>query len=264
MKIVLLILLIIFLIIFIKIRVINTSIIKQYFKKLSIVVCGKRGKGKDTILSYIYSQRCYKSINCNIPLTKKTTNLIKIKDIMLPEYISRKSIENMDFTKLDFKKYQFLENPTIISDAQINFPNFEDSQLKKEYSSLAISYQVWRHLYNAPLHFNTQNFDRLWKILREQVEDCIKMLMCIRLPHYTILKCRYYENAKDCIDNLKPLKISLLRLVKDDVVKVENSKRGFIKDYFLLIPNKRIQHDSRFYKKIIFDSNTFDERRKRK
>ena len=64
----------------------------------------------------------------------------------------------MNFEKLDFKKYQFLEKPTIISDAQINFPNFEDSQLKKDYPSLAISYQVWRHLYNNSLHFNTQNF----------------------------------------------------------------------------------------------------------
>lgn len=245
--------------IFIKYRFINFNLVKQYFKKLTIVVTGKRGKGKDTLFSAVYYN---KENNANIPYNKKT-NLIKINQIILPKEISRKSIETMTFEKLDYMKYKYLEKPTIISDAQINFPNYEDSQLKKEYQSLAISYQVWRHLYNAPLHFNTQNFDRLWKILREQVEDCIKCITCVRLPLYTYMKVRYYENAKDCIDNLKPIKVGLLQMMKTDI-KIEQSKRGIIKDYRLLIPNYRITHDSTYYKKIIFNENTFQNKKRSK
>lgn len=250
-KIIIFIFLIITSIIFIRVRFINTHKIKKMFKDLSIVVCGKRGKGKDTLMSFVaYGQEH----NSNVPL-QDYTNMILMKDLMIPDF-TRKVIttnSNLDLNYLDYKKFN---NITFISDSQLYFPNYEDSALKKEYPYLANTYQVWRHLFDAGLHFNTQNLSRLWIILREQIEDCIMCLGCVWLPFYCLMKVRYYESAEDCIKKLRPIKSGLF---KSSAQKVEESNRNEIYEMWLLIPRRYINHDSRYFKKIVLSERSIKE-----
>ena len=251
MKILMYILIGIGLFIFLKRRYWNTFIIRKYFKKLSIMVCGKRGSGKDTLFSYIVYN---KKNNSNIKINKKT-NVINLEQINIPN-LSRKDLVNGKVGFANYEDYKQFENITLISDSGIYYPSFDDTQLKKDYPSFAISIAIWRHLYNSPLHFNCQVHDRLWKLLREQIEDIIKCLSCKRGLLYTKLKVRYYENANDCENNLKPLHKSFWR---NQEISIENSKRGLIQDFTLLIPNRMITHNTRAFKDIVFKKGDQNE-----
>lgn len=238
---------------FIYYRFVNTKIIRSYFNQLSITVCGKRGTGKDTLFSYI----TYKTENNSNIIYNKNTNLIKLNDLMIPGLSREKLVLGVKgFT--NFSKYSHFDNDTFISDANIYFPNYEDAQLKKEYSSLPISIALWRHLYNGSLHFNCQVNSRLWKLIREQIEDTIMCLGSKRGLLYTKLKLRYYERPEDAEKGLKPLEVGFFKKMNADI-KIENSKRWEIKDYTLLIPNRMVTHDTRYFKNIIFKKGEQNE-----
>lgn len=237
---------IILLIYFIYIRFINTLIIRRYFLKCSIMVCGKRGKGKDTLFSYVAYNKKH---NCNIKLNDKT-NIISLNKICIPD-LTRQKLVNGEKGFCNFEDYKHFDNMTFISDSGIYYPSYDDSQLKKEYPSFAITIAIWRHLYENGCHFNCQVNSRLWKVLREQIEDTIMCLDCQRSFLYTKLKVRYYESPRDAELGLKPLKNNLLR--SNNEIKVENSRRWIIKDYTLLIPNRKITHDTRAFKKEVFN-----------
>lgn len=245
-KIILLLSVIIFLIYFIYVRFINTLIIRKFFKSTGIMVCGKRGKGKDTLFSYIAHNKKH---NCNIKLNDKT-NIISLNEICIPG-LSRQLLVNGVKGYCNFEDFQKFDNPTFISDSGIYFPSYDDAQLKKEYPSFAITIAIWRHLYESGCHFNCQVNSRLWKVLREQIEDTIMCLSCKRGLLYTKLKVRYYESPRDAELGLKPLKNNLIR--SNSEIKVENSRRWIIKDYTLLIPNRKITHDTRAFKKEVFN-----------
>lgn len=235
----------VFIFIFIKRRFINTYIIRTYFNNLSIMVCGKRGSGKDTLFSYIAYK---KENNSNIKLNDKT-NVVKLSQLCIPN-LNRSNLVKGLTDYANFNDYKCFDNITLISDSGIYYPNYEDTLLKKDYPSLAISIAIWRHLYNGSLHFNCQDSGRLWKILREQIEDVIMCLGCKRGKFFTKLKLRYYENYKDSEDKLKPLKSKLIG--NNSQINVENSSRGIIKDFIILIPNRMITHNTRAFKDIVF------------
>lgn len=237
----------VFILIFIKLRFINWMKIQNMFTHLSIVVCGKRGSGKDTLMSAV---AYHKNHNSNVQL-QKNTNIINLHQMMLPDNFTRQGLTNGIHYDLDYEKYSIFQNMTFVSDAQVYFPSWDDSNLKKEYKSLPVVYALWRHLYNAPLHWNTQNIERLYKILREQLDDCIMCLGTLWLPLHICMKVRYYERAKDCVEGLKPLSVGFLKKGNPDY-KIEQSKRWEIKDYILVIPRWKVQHDTRYFKRIIF------------
>lgn len=239
-------LLIIGLVLFINRRFISTHKVKVIFNQLSICVCGDRGSGKDTLFSYISRKIPH---NSNTPLHSHT-NLIALDDLMIPELRRKLLVEGARFN-IDYEKYKQFENVTFISDAGIHFPSYEDSALKKEYSNLAISIAIWRHLYDSPLHFNCQKSSRLWLILREQLNNIIECKGVRFGLFYCKLYLTFYENIKDYEDGKSELKKPLL-MKEDSTLLVEKSTRGIVKDYVLLFPKKYIEHDPRYFKKIVF------------
>ena len=73
---------------------------------------------------------------------------------------------------------------------------------------------------------------------------------------YTKLKEIYYENANDCENNLNTLHKSFWR---NQEISIENSKRGLIQDFTLLIPNRMITHNTRAFKDIVFKKGDQNE-----
>lgn len=243
--------------IFIKWRFVNTSIIKGYFRKLSLMVCGKRGTGKDTLFSYI---TYHKPHNSNIKL-QKNTNVIKLQDLLI-DGLDRRSLLNGTFKKINMKDKEIFKKMTLISDAGIYFPSYDHEKLSKDYPSLPMAIALWRQLYNAPLHFNCQNPMRLWKILREQIEDVLMCRGCYFGLFYVKIKLRYYERLEDAENGLKPIKVNPLHV--EEAVKVELSKRWEIKDYTILVPRFMINHDTNYFKQLVFEKDLNEKQKEYK
>lgn len=234
------------LIIFICKRFIIPHRVKRLFNSLSLCVCGDRGSGKDTLFSYVARKIPH---NSNCPL-QPHTNLISLDELMIPNLNRRLLVDGYRFN-VDFNDYKKFENMTFISDAGIHFPSYEDAKLKKEYDNLAISIAIWRHLYNAPLHFNCQRSSRLWLILREQINHIVDMHGVIWGIFYCKISFTYYENVKDYEDGKTAISKPLL-MKEDSNIIVEKSNRGIIQDYEILIPKRYIKHNTHYFKEIVF------------
>jgi hypothetical protein len=235
----------ILIVLFVKLRLINTTWVKKYFKCISLTITGHLGAGKDTLMSYIAYGREH---NCNFKL-QENTNIISTQQLIIPN-LDRPFLKSGEKLNLDFEQWKIFDNMTFISDAGVYFPNFEDNDLKKQYTSLAYSIAMWRHLYNAPIHFNTQNFERLWKILREQIDEVLYVNWSSWvIPGYVLMKVTYYESAKDLVNGKVPLKHSIF---SRSVEKVEDANRFEITSHLLLLPKRMIKHDSRYFKKLVF------------
>lgn len=247
-KIVLIIVLLIISYTFIKYRFINTKKIRQLFKdNVSVGVCGARGMGKDTLFSYISSYE--KEHNSNISL-HPYTNVVSLKSIMIPG-ISRRNLTDGIKLNIDREKYSFLDNTTYISDSAIYFPNYEDEVLKKEFPYFCSELAIWRHLFEGNIHFNIQRHGKLWLQIREHIQVLIECRGCTWLPFYCILHLRYFENVKDYEDGKTPLAVPIFKK-RDTNIIVERSTRGMIMDFTLLIPRRKVEHDDKIFRKIVF------------
>ena len=71
---------------------------------------------------------------------------------------------------------------------------------------------------------------------------------------YCFLKLTYYENKKDAEMGLKPIKKKLFG--KQEFVRVEESKRDFIKEYKLIIPKRMINHNTRAFRELVFSQES--------
>lgn len=232
---------------FVYLRFVNTLKLRSLFKKLSIVLCGKRGKGKDVIFSYVARGKKH---NSNIIL-QPNTNLIHLNELIIPE-LSRKNLVDNSFNKIDRELYKKFDNITLISDAGIFFPNWDENNLKKEYKELPITWAIWRHLFDNGCHFNIQKCGRLWKLLREQIEDVIEIENINIGLFYMKLKLIHYERVEDAELGLKPLKKPIFKTKKDNNISIENSKRGLIEVFSVLIPKRLIKHDTKYFRKVVF------------
>lgn len=237
--------LIILLIYFIYLRYVNTFKLKLMFKKLSIVLCGKRGKGKDITFSFLARKRKH---NSNIVLQPNTT-LINVNELIIPN-LSRDKLVNNSFNKIDRDNFSKFDNITFISDSGIYFPNWDESKLKYEYKELPITWAIWRHLFDNGCHFNIQKCGRLWKLLREQIEDVIEIETLKKGLFYFKITYLHYERLEDAEKGLLPLKKGLIK--RRENIEVENSKRGKIERFSVLIPKRYINHDSKYFRKVVF------------
>ena len=239
------IILIILLLVFLYFRCFNTLKLRIMFKKLSIVVCGKRGKGKDVTFSYLARKKKH---NSNIILQPNTT-LINVNELIIPE-LSRDKLVNNSFNKINRDIYSKFDNITFISDSGIYFPNWDEAKLKYEYKELPITWAIWRHLYENGCHFNIQKCGRLWKLLREQIEDVLEIEDFKKCLFWFKITYIHYERLEDAEKGLLPLKGSFLK--RRENIEVENSKRGKIERFCVLIPKRYVKHDTKYFRKVVF------------
>lgn len=248
-----------FVIKFIKIRFINPRHIRNFFSDhLSVAVVGPRRMGKDTLMSWVSSFD--KEHNSNIAL-HPNTNVISFSDIMIPG-INRKTLINGYHLNIDRTKYSFLDNNTYISDTALYFPNYEDEQLKKEYPYFSSQLAIWGHLFEGTIHFNIQRFSKLWLQIREHIYTLLECRGCNWFGPYCLIKVRYYESTLDYEEGKTPLIVPLFK-GRNPEIAVAKSSRGEIKDYWLLLKRRRIQHDTHVFRKIVFKEEEKRHCRKR-
>lgn len=135
-------------------------------------------------------------------------------------------------------------------------PNFVDTTLKKKYPSLPVAYAVWRHLYNAPIHINSQNVERTWKLIREQADGYVLARGVFRLGAFAIVKCTYYDRIESAKKELSPMKSTLFNKYNKAELNLFEANNGLVKDFYIFAPAWRNRYDSRYFKGKFFPSET--------
>lgn len=226
------------LIIFVRLRFINLGYTARQFERQNVIVCGKKGTGKDVLFSAIINKR-KKPAYSNIDYGKYTivrpisylNTLPNTYDNLLQGKI--KIIEKNIQEKVDY----------YLSDGGIYLPSQYDNALCKDdnYKSLPIFYTLSRHLGNMNVHVNVQNINRLWLKLREHADYYITCKGCLNLGFWLYLKTIHYENYDDCLNNKLPVRR-----------KRNDESKGHIEYRRYLIPKRFLTYDTRHFHRIFY------------
>lgn len=151
------------------------------FKKSNVVVAGKKGTGKDLIFNKVINRRNDYHY-CNIPMGDKN-KIISLKAVSV-EPNTYKDFINENVTRINRTFYE--KKDIYISDGGVYLPSYMDAVLYKTYPSMPIFYALSRHLYENNIHVNVQNYNRLWKALREQADFFVTCRKTIKIPFFLI------------------------------------------------------------------------------
>jgi len=216
------------------------------FKKCNVVVAGKKGTGKDLIFNKVINKR-HDHYYSNIKYGGKCKVIsLKAVSVMPNTY---KDFINENVTKIS---RTFREKKDIyISDGGIFLPSYMDSTLYKTYPSMPIYYALSRHLYNHNLHVNVQNYERLWKALREQADFFITCKKTIKIFGIFFTKCITYDKLQSAMQGLLPIKSRFLNKYSKAEVDLFNSQNGEIKSGWVIQFKHNIHYDTRAFEKVI-------------
>lgn len=226
----------------------------------SLIIFGKKGKGKTLLCSEI-DRRAKNGCLSNTDFKHKKSGQIAIKDISI-EPNTWEDILNGKIIKIEKKEFE--GKPIIIDDAGLYLPNYADSMLKKLYPSMPPAFAVWRHLYNAPIHINSQDVERVWKLLREQQSGCIQCRKTVHIGPFGFVHCTYYDKIAAAAQGLLPMKETILNKFNAAEVNTYKATNGLIKDFLIFAPTWRNKYDSRYFHKVFFgvDAPKREKRRK--
>ena len=249
---------------------------RQQFVKLfdsNIFIFGTKGAGKDLLMQAgVYYSRKKTEFVSNMDYgysCQKVDNIYNLFSLAPNTYKSL--IEN---EVVEVVKKSNLEGKTLLlSDASIYMPSHEDIYLNKSYPSFPLFYAISRHLYNMPIVVNTQVNGRLWKKLREQVQDGYIQALntkgngfiwsCVPiLRNYLKVTYRYYEKEDSAIAGLLPFKkIAVLNTIADKTVymtsagatkEMYEASNGIIYDGSIYLKKSKIVYDTRHFHKVFF------------
>lgn len=233
----------VFLLVYIVKRLCDYFFLKEVSKD-SLIVFGKKGKGKTFFFSWL-ARSCHKGYASTTSFKHKNELLISYKDINT-EPNSWSNVLNNDITHIE--KNPLLEGkPVFLDDAGVYLPNFADSTLKKEYSSLPISFAVWRHLYNAPIHINSQDVNRCWKMVREQADGFIRVRKTNRLGPISFIHWTYYDRFASAEEEINPLRSVLFNKFSKANLEEFKAKYGVVRNGVVVCINRHHKYDSRYF-----------------
>lgn len=222
------------------------------YKKDSLIIYGKKGKGKTLLFSEMSRMDKRTGYLSTTDFKHPNQTIITYNDVNLDPN-TWDNVLNGVYHKVDKKPWE--GKSVYLDDAGVFIPNFADSMLKKKYTSLPISFAVWRHLYNAPIHINSQDVDRAWKMIREQADGFIRCRGCFRLFGLAFISCTYYDNIESARQNLCPMPSALFNKYNKAEMNLYNAQHGIIKDFLIFAPTWRNKYDSRYFKNKFFQDN---------
>lgn len=229
--------------------------IVKLFKEHSVSVSGKKGTGKDMLMSNVVARRrSYYISNMNYKCRRSG-------------YIS------LDFSKLKTGNVykNFLENKVkkyiypypdgtdiYISDCGIYFPCQYNERLNKEYEDIINFIALSRQLGDCRVHTNAQALNRVWDKLREQSDTYIVCQECKVLFGFLVVqRVRIYEKYESAVANVPPFRCRMPVLggseVRNQVKMMREKYRieyGEIKSKCLIYINKS-KYDTRRFKTIL-------------
>lgn len=183
----------------------------------------------------------------------KGEQIIKVSDINVDPNTP------LDILKGDFKKVlggwnpNFEGAPVFLDDCGIYLPNYMDTQLKKLYPSLPVAYALWRHCYNAPIHINSQDPQRVWKPLREQQEMWIYCRGARSFGPWLFVKATIYDKESSAIARLSPMKSFFFNKFNKAELNKFEAENGYIKNITFCCLKKNHRFNSRYFLPRLYD-----------
>jgi len=237
----------------------------------NIFIFGTKGSGKDMLMQIgVYLNRRKQSYLSNLYYGYRSSVVDNLNDVFDLSNTYRNLVENkvnIIEKNEDIEGYNF-----VLSDASLYFPSQEDYLLNRHYPSFPLFYATSRQTYNMNFVVNTQVNGRLWKKLREQVQDgYVKALRtrgfgwlwnCIPfLRHYVVVNLRYYDNEESAVQGLLPFdKVAVINRVLDNVYLTAGgatkeqyeAQYGVIVERSVFMNKRNIVYDTRYFHKVFF------------
>lgn len=237
----------IFLLIFvIRAWLFGKHVVRQ-FERSNVIVAGKKGKGKDLLFQYVIKKRKM-PYYANIPYGGDYLP-VKLKEIAAEGNTFHEFLQG----KVKQSPRRFLENTDIyISDGGVFLPSFADSILDKYYPEMPPYYALSRHTANHNIHVNVQNFERLWKKLREQADYYILVKKRIILPHFILIKAIGYDKLQSAINALEPVKGRFFNKFSRAERDIYEASNGEIKSGWIIVSKSMIDYDTRAFEPILY------------
>lgn len=267
-------LLFLFLVLYIKLN--HRRLIK--YGQADTIIYGSRGSGKGLIFQFLINNE--KKVLSNMNYGPRSS--------IVSPYTFFESIKPNTFynfitdTILKVDKVPDWEGiPYYLDDANVYFPNSEDTFLTKYFKSMSSFLTIQRHLYNSYTVINAQSIDRLYKKMRElNLDGYILALGGLgfssskndpyiwnRLPvfrRFLVVKYRFYDRFDSAINGLLPFnKLGLVNRVASPLISTTpealkeqyKATNGNIFDGFIFIRKKDIKYNTRYFASLVFKKN---------
>ena len=253
-------------------------------KSTNLFIFGPKGSGKDLIMqkSIYLKYDTHTLIKYLLNRNRKTplanddygygTKFVEPKEVFNLYPNTYANLIESEIVLIE-KKDDFEGRDYYLTDSAIYFPSQEDSKLNKEYPSFPLFYATARQLYNMYIIVNTQVNSRLWKKLREQVQDgyieaitnygwspLMESIPIIR--NYVFIQCRYYSKLESAELGLLPFKkIAIINNMTDQTIYMTTAgateeqykaQNGIIRDMTIILNKRHIKYDTRVFHKKFF------------
>ena len=130
---------------------------------------------------------------------------------------------------------------------------------------MPLCYPLSRHLWEGNIHVNIQNFNRLWKPLREQADFWIHVKRRVKLPFHIFVKCITYDKQQSAESYLEPVKTRFFNKYSKAEVDIYKASNGEIKSGWICISRKMLKYDTRHTQQIgvifCFTEGSFNNRK---
>lgn len=230
------------------------GIVKLYDRH-SVACCGMKRSGKDMLTANVICRRKL-PYSSNIDYTHD--------DRYFPLDFKIFDLKNTwrDFMYGTIHKY-VLPLPErcdiYISDAGVYMPSQYCNELNKEFPYISTFMALTGHLNDAKVHYNTQNYSRVYDKVREMCDVYIYSEWCkVLFGKLVIQSVIVYDKAESCQNRVKPPRIRSRGLVKSKEAEMQRdiyldnheNLHGLCKRRFLVYLNKS-KYDTRHFKKLL-------------
>jgi hypothetical protein len=232
--------------------------IVKLFDNNSVSICGKKGRGKDLLMSNVVARRKSKYYISNVDYHCKNKQFIRFSGEKL-------STGNTyaDFLNDTCKQYiyPYPDGTDIyLSDCGIYFPSQYCGELNRDYRDIPVFMALSRQLGDCYVHTNAQALNRVWDKIREQSDTYIDCRGCKVLNLFGLKivfqRIRIYERYDSAVAGVPPcrIRIPVFGSQAKSNAKIERERYavayGDVKSR-LLIYLHRTKYDTRVFKSIL-------------
>lgn len=228
--------------------------IVKLFENGCVSVSGKKGRGKDMLMSNVIARRKNLDYVSNINYGYKYNPFNKV------DFDVRNNYSNFIDNDINYYKFPFPDKTDLyLSDCGIYFPSQYQDKLVKEFSGVVSFQALSRQVGLCNVHTNSQYLGRVWDKIREQSDTYIVCQWCkVLFGKIVIQKVRIYEKYESALNNVAPFRTTAPLLansvVRSNIELAKDTYRnthGVIKSRLLIYFNKG-QYDTReFRQKLI-------------
>lgn len=232
------------------------------FENHSVSVSGKKGTGKDLLMSNVaYYRRKYYISNADYKCRNSRRIALDFQRLKTGNIYK-------NFLEGNVKKYVYPYpdgTDIYISDCGIYFPCQYNEKLNKEYEDIINFIALSRQLGDCRVHTNAQSLNRVWDKLREQSDVYIVCQWAKVFGRLAVQKVRIYEKYESAVANVPPCRAKAPLLCSSAVrtqykLMHENYRiqYGKIEERILVYPHMS-KYDTRLFKTILEGGDLNDD-----